>query len=313
MKTLRTRTTALTVVLSLCLGTAAAVTGSHLLRSDQADAITPATGPRSVGPTTVTSASGSKVSASTLLSGDGRAPSYGTEQPRPPSTGTNPHRPPDGDPDAVIIRHPEHDYGSGFHSDYGKFTREVSPAEDFRRAVSDPTGCLVIGDSIATFVIRDLVDHLRQDNIGSCVHDTWPGRATEGTANALLDLKHRYGLPPRIIVMSGTNDIFNPPLFEPQMERIIEAIGPERRIFWVSTFDSRRPSSPRSAADERNTEWINQVLTRRAARTPHLTIIPWDGLFRGRADNVDILLPDGVHPNAAGVEAMIGLVRGSWS
>ncbi|WP_162872697.1 GDSL-type esterase/lipase family protein [Austwickia chelonae] len=312
MKTLRTRTTVLAVIFSLCLGAAAAVTGSYLLRDERAGATIPTTADTRPVAAATTTAPGSQVSASTLLSADGRAPSYGTEQPRPPSAHL-PDKAARYDPDAVVIRHPDHDYGSGFHSDYGKFTREVSSADDFRRAVADPAGCLVIGDSIATFVIRDLVADLREGTGHACVHDTWPGRATEGTANALLDLQLRYGLPPQIIVMSGTNDIFNPPLFEPQMERILDAIGPERRILWVSTFDSRRPHSPRSAADERNTAWINGILTRRAASTPNLTIVPWDALFRGRSDNIDNLLSDGVHPNAAGVEAMIGLVRSSLS
>jgi len=111
--------------------------------------------------------------------------------------------------------------------------------------------------------------------------------------------------------MSGTNDIFNPPLFEPQMNRIVDGIGPQHTILWVNTFDSRRPASVQSAADERNTAWINEVLQARAARTPQLRIVGWDAVFRGDGRKVDELLSDGVHPNAAGIEAMVGLVRAS--
>lgn len=255
------------------------------------------------------------VTPETLLSADGKGPRYGTGKPGDPD-----HNPPIpsrtdqyGDPDAVVIRAPAKDYGSGFHGDYGMYKRETSPEKQQRAAARSIDGCLVIGDSIATFVVKDLVADLRRNLGSTCVHDTWPGRATEGTANALLDLKRRYGLPRRIVVMSGTNDIFNPPLFEAQMNRIIEAIGPDRQILWVSTFDSRRPSTAQSKADERNTAWINSVLEARASKTPNMQIVPWDSLFRDNSGNVEAMLPDGVHPNKAGIQEMIGLVRRSLS
>lgn len=218
-----------------------------------------------------------------------------------------------GDPNAVIIRPPARDYGSGYHGDYGRYHRETSPDAQLRAAAAAANGCLIIGDSIATYVVTDLVADLRRTRGETCVYDTWPGRATEGTANALLDIKRRIGLPPRVIVMSGTNDIFNPPLFETQMNRLVDGVGADHHLIWVSTFDSRRPASPQSAADERNTAWINTVLQARAARTPSMRIVAWDALFRANSANVDALLPDGVHPNAAGVEAMVGLVRASLS
>ena len=216
-----------------------------------------------------------------------------------------------GDPNAVIVRMPARDYGSGFHGNYGIYPRQTSPSADLAAAVSAPNGCLIIGDSIATTVVKDLVAELRRSAGERCAYDTWPGRATEGTANALLDIKRRYGLPPRIVVMSGTNDIFNPPLFESQMDRIVDGIGPQHQILWVNTFDSRRPRTALSLADERNTAYINSVLTARAARTGNMAIVPWDALFRGNAGNVETLLSDGVHPNEAGVVAMVGLVRNS--
>lgn len=243
------------------------------------------------------------------------SPSYATERPvtagdydkAPIPTGTQEY----GDPDAVIIRAPDRDYGSGFHGNYGVYKRSTSPADQLRAAATDPGGCLIIGDSIATTVVSDLVRDLRQSLGAGCVYDTWPGRATEGTANALLDIKRRYGLPPKVVVMSGTNDIFNPPLFEPQLNRIVDGIGPEHQIFWVATFDSRRPYSARSAADERNTSWINTMIEERAKRTPSMRVVRWDSLFTGNGANVETLLRDGVHPNALGVEALVTMVRRS--
>lgn len=215
----------------------------------------------------------------------------------------------DGDPDAVIVRPPERDYGSGYHGDYGVYRRETSPPDHLRAAATAANGCLIIGDSMATYVVPELIADLRRTSGELCVYDTWPGRPTEGTANALLDIKRRHGLPPRVIVMSGTNDIFNPPRFEAQLNRLVDGIGAGHDILWVNTFDSRRPASAQSSADERNTAWINAALQARAARTPYLRIVAWDSLFRGDAGKVDALLSDGVHPNAAGVAAMVGLVR----
>lgn len=257
------------------------------------------------------------VAAATLRDTDGRGPGYAASSPVVGAT-SRPAPPPVpltaqeyGDPDAVIIRVPDRDYGSGYHGDYGAYRRETSPQDQLRAAATATNGCLIIGDSIATFVVRDLVEDLRRTLGDTCVYDTWPGRATEGTANALLDIKRRAGLPPRIIVMSGTNDIFNPPLFESQMNRLIDGVGPGHQILWVSTFDSRRPASAQSRADEINTAWINRVLAERASRTPQLRIVGWDALFRANARNVDALLSDGVHPNEAGIEAMVRLLRGT--
>ncbi|QQS02349.1 MAG: hypothetical protein IPK37_08600 [Austwickia sp.] len=243
-------------------------------------------------------------------------PSYATDRPvqATPSAGPPPlplTTDDYGDPNAVIIRVPDRDYGSGYHGDYGVYHRETSPPDQLAAAAAASNGCLVVGDSIATFVVRDLVADLRRTSGDECVYDTWPGRATEGTANALLEIKRKHGLPPRVIVMSGTNDIFNPPLFERQMNRLIDGIGPGREIIWVNTFDSRRPTTEQSAADERNTAWINSVLQAKAARTPALHLVRWDSLFRGDAHNVEVLLSDGVHPNAAGIDAMVDLVRAS--
>lgn len=257
------------------------------------------------------------ITAQTLRAPDGRGPSYATDRPAGGSaTTTTPPPVPMttddyADPNAVVIRVPDRDYGSGYHGDYGAYHRETSPAQELAEAATAANSCLIIGDSIATFVVKDLVAELRRTSGETCVYDTWPGRATEGTANALLDIKRHHGLPPKVIVMSGTNDIFNPPLFETQMNRIVDGIGPGHEILWVSTFDSRRPASVQSHADERNTAWINDVLQRRAAHTPSLRIVRWDSLFRGDARNVDTLLSDGVHPNEAGIEAMVHLVRSS--
>ncbi|MEP7161679.1 MAG: GDSL-type esterase/lipase family protein [Dermatophilaceae bacterium] len=222
-------------------------------------------------------------------------------------TGTDEH----DDPNAVVIRMPDVDYGSGYHGDYGRFTRQTSPEADLLAAVASTNGCLIIGDSIASSVVSDLVADLRETLGATCVYDAWPGRATEGTANALLDLKRRYGLPRRVIVMSGTNDIFNPPLFEPQMDRIVHGIGPAHEILWLTTFDSRRPRTSRSVADERNTGWINDVIATRAARTPNMRLVDWDALFRAHPPNIEALLRDGVHPNRLGVDALVDLVRQS--
>ncbi len=256
-------------------------------------------------PSTRTAATSPRMSVST----------YATERPvtggpvaaAPIPTGTDDH----GDPDAVVVRLPDLDYGSGYHGDYGRFTRQTSPEAELVSAVASPKGCLIIGDSIASSVVSDLVADLRDTLGATCVYDAWPGRATEGTANALLDLKRRYGLPRRVVVMSGTNDIFNPPLFEPQMNRIVQGIGPAHEILWLTTFDSRRPRTSRSAADERNTGWINDVIAARAARTPNLRLVDWDALFRAHPPNIDALLRDGVHPNPLGVDALVDLVRQS--
>ncbi len=291
------------------------VTGALPTGSPQAGT-PPTIAPRELGANSPTDAAKARTGTGPPLAlAPAPASTYATDRPvtdlpladAAPPTGTDEI----GDPDAVIVRMPVRDYGSGYHGDYGRFTRATSPEAELRAAAADPQGCLIVGDSIATTVVDVLVADLRRTLGVTCVYDTWPGRATEGTANALLDIKRRVGLPARVVVMSGTNDIFNPPLFEPQMNRIVDGIGPGHQILWVTTFDSRRPKTSRSAADERNTAWINEVIAERARRTPGMRLIDWDALFRSNPVNIEALLSDGVHPNPAGVEAMVGLVRQS--
>ncbi|MBW3084053.1 hypothetical protein KEM60_00236 [Austwickia sp. TVS 96-490-7B] len=257
------------------------------------------------------------VAAETLVTGS-EGPGYGASTTAGTSaSGMWPSVPlgPDDreDPDAVIRRPPDHDFGSGFHGDYGVYRRETSAPEQLRAAAAASNGCLIVGDSMATFVVKDMVEQLRVDPGVECAYDTWPGRPTEGTANALLDIGRRYGLPRRVVVFSGSNDIFNPPLFAPQMDRLLRGVGTGREVFWVTTFISRHPGTSRGDADTRLTSWINRDIRSAAARHPGVTVVSWDGLFAGGPETVRSLLKDGLHPNRAGTEAMIGVVRAAMS
>lgn len=213
--------------------------------------------------------------------------------------------------DRVIIRKPSRDYGSGFLGDYGKLRRLTAPPATMRAAAVSDNGCLIIGDSIASMSKEAVILKLRRSHSAVCAWDTWSGRPTEGTANALADYRASYGLPSTVIVMSGSNDIFNPPLFAAQARRVLAIAGPQTRVIWVNVF-ARRNAAKRFAADLRNSAGINKTLAAVAAPYSNVQLIDWYSFVTKRTRKDATFLLDGIHPNAAGQRALADLVGKVW-
>ncbi|MFF0339702.1 GDSL-type esterase/lipase family protein [Kribbella sp. NPDC004875] len=186
-------------------------------------------------------------------------------------------------------------YGSGTLGPWQNLLRRISP-EDQIRDVLAFDGVFMFGDSIA---VQDsaALERLLADRTGDSIafHD-WSGQPASAAVDALEEWSHDYGLPRRIVMAVGTNDIFDPPAFAAQVERALRIAGPNRTVYWVNVYASRTKQPPAVRdADLANSAWINQQLAEAAARHPNLKIIDWAGFLQAQPNRPAEYLRDGVH------------------
>lgn len=186
-------------------------------------------------------------------------------------------------------------YGSGTLGSWQNLIRRITP-EDQIRDVLAFDGIFMFGDSIAVQDSSALERMLANRTGDSIAFHDWSGQPTSAAVDALEQWSRDYGLPRRIVMAVGTNDIFDPPAFAAQVERALRIAGPDRTVYWVNVYASRtkQPAAVREA-DLANSAWINQHLDEAAARHPNLKIIRWSEFLTARQDRPASYLRDGVH------------------
>jgi hypothetical protein len=188
-------------------------------------------------------------------------------------------------------------YGSGTLSDWTGKIRAISAASQIR-AARDADGVFMFGDSIAVQDGHHLAQQLYElDGTLMAVHN-WSGRPTAPAVDALAQWADAYGLPSRILMATGSNDIFDPPGFRAQVDRAMQIVGPWRAIVWVNVHVSRwNQVADVQVADQRNTGWINSQLAEAAAYWGDgLRVVRWAELLAGKPGyRIPAYLSDGVH------------------
>ncbi|HEY3558160.1 MAG TPA: hypothetical protein VGL05_11885 [Kribbella sp.] len=186
-------------------------------------------------------------------------------------------------------------YGSGTLGPWQGLAHRVSP-EDQIRDVLAFDGIFLFGDSIAVQDSPALERLLADRNGDSIAFHDWSGQPASAAVDALEEWSHRYGLPNRIVMAVGTNDIFDPPAFAAQVERALRIAGPKRTVYWVNVYASRtkQPAAVRDA-DLSNSAWINQQLDAAALEHPNLRIIDWSAFLTSQPNRPAQYLRDGVH------------------
>jgi hypothetical protein len=193
-------------------------------------------------------------------------------------------------------------FGSGRLGEWAGKGRTVSSDARFAGVV-ERDGIVMVGDSIGRLVSTDLSTRLRAAGIPLAA-DTRAGRPTAPAAAAVAGIKARFGLPSRVLVECGSNDVFDPAGFAPLVERVMRLAGAGRSVFWVEVQVCRvRQPFAVQVADQRNTGWINGLLWEAATRHPNLRIVPWSRSLAARPARLAAYLPDGVHPHGAGIAA----------
>lgn len=187
------------------------------------------------------------------------------------------------------------DYGSGELGDWSGGAHSVSTDATIR-AVCSSNGVVMFGDSIANQDAYLLATRLHETDDLLAV-DNWNGRPTTPAVTALADWNSRFTLPKRILMATGTNDIFNPPVFAAQVDRTMAIAGASRIVIWVNA-QACRPNKTEPAvpiADQRNSGWINLQLADAQKRHPNLRIVHWAEFLAAQPARLTTYLRDGVH------------------
>jgi hypothetical protein len=186
-------------------------------------------------------------------------------------------------------------YGSGTLGPWDHLIHRISPEDEIRDVLAFD-GIFMFGDSIAvqdSAALERLLTNRTGESIA--IHD-WSGQPASAAVDALEQWSRDYGLPRRIVMAVGTNDIFDPPAFAAQVERALRIAGPDRTVYWVNVYVSRtkQPAAIREA-DLANSAWINQQLDEAALRHPNLRIIDWNAFLMSQPNRPAQYLRDGVH------------------
>jgi hypothetical protein len=199
-------------------------------------------------------------------------------------------------------------YGSGDLGDWTILGRSISTTATITY-VRDHDGVFMFGDSIAVQDGKALATKLLNRGISLAVHN-WSGRPTRPAVDALENWAIKYGLPRRILMATGTNDIFNPPVFAAQVDRTMKIVGSNRTVIWVNTQISRTAKSAAiQVADQRNSAWINSQIHDADKKYPNLRIVRWAEYLAAQPSRLTTLLREGVHTTVpAGQDARNDLI-----
>ena len=154
-------------------------------------------------------------------------------------------------------------------------------------------GITMLGDSIMNGNRKIILEQLPDALI-----EAKGSRDIVGGFEAAQKLDWEGKLSDVVIVELGTNgSLVNPGYYSTGTQNMLELLGTERQIFWVTVYCSY---SQYMAAN-------NQFIWELAATRPNITIIDWYSLAVEHPE----WFPDGVHPNLDGARAFAKLLKDS--
>jgi len=186
-------------------------------------------------------------------------------------------------------------YGSGPIANWLVLSKVISSATTIKSVLARD-GVFMFGDSIAVQDGRSLAIRLAARTGDTLAVNNWSGRPTAPAVDALAQWAQTYGLPRRILMATGTNDVFTPPVIAAQVDRTMSIVGPNRTVIWVNTqmVRARQPAAVQ-LADQRNSAWINLQLADAQKRHPNLRIVHWAECLAAKPTRLTAYLADGVH------------------
>jgi hypothetical protein len=186
-------------------------------------------------------------------------------------------------------------YGSGDLGPWQNLSRAISTEAQIRRAVGTD-GVFMFGDSIAVQDGKELAQRLAGRTGDVIAVHNWSGQPISAAIDALAQWKARYGLPRRILMAMGSNDIFDPSVVARQAERAMELAGTTRTVVWVNVQVVRSNQSfAVQLADQRNSAWVNSQLAAAEGSHSNLRIVRWAEFLAAKPSRLTIYLRDGVH------------------
>ncbi|HWD79919.1 MAG TPA: hypothetical protein VG497_13585 [Kribbella sp.] len=188
-------------------------------------------------------------------------------------------------------------YGSGVAGSWTTATHAISTAAQFQYT-RQTNGVYMFGDSISVQDGKALAIRLLDRNGTQLAVHNWSSRPTSGAVDALQQIASAYGLPRRILMASGSNDIFDPPKFRAQVDRAMSIVGRDRTVFWVDIQVVRKSvTAAVQQADQRNSSWLNMQLYDAQTKYPNLRIVRWAEWLWVKPYRLVNYLRDGVHPS----------------
>lgn len=199
-------------------------------------------------------------------------------------------------------------YGSGVLGAWERQARAISSEAQVRKT-RENDGVFMFGDSIGVQDGPPLARQLSQLGISVAVHN-WAGRPVTPAVDALDTWAQDYGLPHRILMSVGSNDIFTPPAVAAQVDRTMQIVGDERTVYWVNVQAARTAYGPGvQVSDQRNSAWINLQLAEAQRRYENLRIVHWAEHLAAKPNRLARYLRDGLHPSLPlGQNARNGLI-----
>jgi hypothetical protein len=185
-------------------------------------------------------------------------------------------------------------YGSGVLGAWERQARAISNEAQIRKT-RETDGVFMFGDSLGVQDGPSLARMLSALGINTAVHN-WAGRPVTPAVDALDTWSQDYGLPHRILMSVGSNDIFTPPALAAQVERTMQIVGDDRTVYWVNVQAARTAHGPAvQVADQRNSAWINLQLAEAQRRHDNLRIVHWAEHLASKPNRLAKYLRDGLH------------------
>jgi hypothetical protein len=187
------------------------------------------------------------------------------------------------------------EYGSGALGPWEGGSKAISTLAQIRPVLAND-GLYMFGDSIAVQDGYLLAQRLLSRTGDVIAVHNWSGRPTGPAVDALAQWAQAYGMPRRILMATGSNDIFTPPVFAAEVDRAMGIAGPTRTVYWVNV-QVARTSQPAAVqlADQRNSGWVNLQLADAQKRHPNLRVIHWAEFLAAKPSRLTMYLRDGVH------------------
>jgi hypothetical protein len=178
----------------------------------------------------------------------------------------------------------------------------------------------VIGDSISTAIKSALTAKANAEGKTIAIN-YWssrpfaPNSAYPGHSMSEW-LMQQSSMPPVLVIVGGSNDIFDPPAFRSAVGSFLtwmEENHPDTDIYWVDT-QVRRTAQTTAVqwADQMNSGWVNQAI--HDVRPMLAGVVPWSEFFCADKNRVARYLRDGLHPTDGttsaynGVAALVNLI-----
>lgn len=199
----------------------------------------------------------------------------------------------------------DYGYGSGALGTWSTGSTAISEPWQF-----DSAPVWEYGDSIMRADGYDFAVRLYTAKSATLAVNNWNGRPTGPAVDQLLLDLAAHAAPKVIVMATGTNDIFAPPMMAAEIDRVMAAVPSTTQVVWVNVWAQRSGQSTTvQMADMRNAAWVNMQVAQADGKYTNLTAVGWyEFLAEYPTSRPGSYLADGVHTSTTGKGARNALI-----